>query len=419
VSDLKFSIVIPYKQRLDNIRAVFTSLAEQSLDPSGFEVVVGVMEYDPRFVALCAEFTDRLRIVSVLTADEWNTSQARNLGIRNASGQVVVVLDADVALAPTALRNLWERYYQHGQNVCVQGQVLGYDAVLDDDVEDVEALSFDTYRPVLAELDGVDRAQLDPRWSEEYAPAFARFPWAFVRTGLMALPTSTIRRHGLLLDEGFRGWGAEDQEWGLRIARTGTPILLGQGVHGVHLPHRRDFTVQDRTATRTNRYYLAKWPRPELELALAFGGWLEAARLYDEAGLQLAEAGAGHRIGVVRGNVGGAHVLAVGALLGETPQAGSQPLSQTASQPGPQPGAQGDLRVADPEVEMLFGAAELARCEVLPLAGFALPYDDDSIDECHLLAPVFRLSAPYQEAVRREAQRVARKLMPSPATPNP
>ncbi|MER6018249.1 glycosyltransferase family 2 protein [Streptomyces anulatus] len=406
MTDLKFSIVIPYKQRLDNIRAVFTSLAEQTLDPSGFEVVVGSMEYDPRFVALCAEFTDRLRIVSVLTADEWNTSQARNLGIRNATGQVVVVLDADVALAPTALRNLWERYYQHGQNVCVQGQVLGYDAVLDDDITEVESQPFDAYRAGLADLDAVDRAQCDPRWSAEYAAAFARFPWAFVRTGLMALPTATIRRHGLLLDEGFRGWGAEDQEWGLRISRTGTPILLGQGVHGVHLPHRRDFTAQDRSATRTNRYYLAKWPRTELELALAFGGWLEAERLYDDVGRQLAEAGNGRRLGVVRGTVGGARVLAVGALLDATPRS------------GPQAGPEEVFRVADPEVEALFGAAGTAHCEVLPLAGFALPYDADSIDTCHLLAPVSRLSEPYRKAVRQEAERVSRELVPAAEVPS-
>ncbi|MEU3414547.1 glycosyltransferase [Streptomyces sp. NPDC006658] len=396
MADTKLSIVIPYKQRLRNIRAVFTSLAEQTLDQREFEVVVGAMEYDPGFVSLCREFTGRLRIVSVLTAEDWNTSKARNLGIRHATGQVVVVLDADVALAPDALRTLWERYYQHGQNLCVQGQVFGYDEVIDGDVDTVEEQPYDVYRATFAELAGADRSRLDPRWSPEYAAAFARFPWAFVRTGFMALPTATIRRHGLLLDEGFTGWGAEDQEWGLRISRTGTPIVLGQGLYGIHLPHRRDFAAQDRSATETNRYYLAKWPRLELELALAFGGWLEADRLYPEAERELAAAAAGLRLGVVRGTVGGARVLAVGALLG--------------------PGRDGVRSVADPEVHALFGQAPHAWEEVLPLAGFALPYADGAVEECHLLPPVARLPERYRAAVRKEAERVARKVLAAPAT---
>ncbi|MGW0761003.1 glycosyltransferase family 2 protein [Streptomyces sp. NPDC002814] len=391
----KLSIVIPYKQRLDNIRAVFLSLAEQTLHPAEFEVVVGVMEYDPHYVELCREFTDRLRIVSVLIADEWNTSQARNLGIRHATGQVLVVLDADVILAPTTLLNLWEQYFRHGQNICVQGQVFGYDDVLDDTVEAVDVQPYSVYRKTFAELASTDCPRLDPRWSPEAAPAFARFPWAFVRTGFMALPTDTIRRHGLTLDEGFIGWGAEDQEWGLRISLTGTPIVLGQNVYGIHLPHRRDFAAQDRSATLTNRYYLAKWPRLELELALAFGGWPTAEQLYAEAEEQLAEAGSGRRLGTVLGTVGGARVLAVGALLAPAP-------------------ADGRYDVADPEVEALFGPGPWAYDEVAPLAGFALPHADASIDECHLLPPVDRLGERYREAVRREAERVALMVMTSP-----
>ncbi|UNO39189.1 glycosyltransferase family 2 protein [Streptomyces sp. MST-110588] len=383
--DLKLSIVIPYKQRLDNIRAVFTSLVDQTMDRARFEVVVGVMEYAPEYVALCREFTDRLSIVSVLTTGEWNTSRARNLGIRHASGQIVMVLDADVVLAPVALENLYERHFRHGQNVCVLGQVFGYDEVVGSDVETVQVQPYDHYRKLLADLETADRARLDPRWSAEYAPALARFPWAFARTGLMALPTATVRAHGLLLDEDFPGWGPEDQEWGLRISRTGTPLVLGQDVYGLHLPHRRDFAAQDRSATLSNRYYLAKWPRLDLELALAFGGWLEADRLCPDAERELARASGGRSLGVVRATVGERSVLFVGAVLDASGEA------------------------ADPEVRALLGGG--ARAEVLPLAGFALPFADRSVDECRVLAPVARLSERYRDAVHREAERVACRLL--------
>jgi hypothetical protein len=384
VDDLRFSLVIPYKQRLDNLRAVLTSLTEQSMDASSFEVVVGAMEYDPAYVRLCAEFSGRLSIVSVLSADEWNTSQARNLGIRQARGRIVVVLDADVVTAPRMLDNLYERHFQHGQNVCVLGQVMGYEEVMGAQVDTVTSRPYADYRQVLTELATADRSVLDPRWSDAYAPAFARFPWAFARTGLMALPAETIRRHGLLLDEGFLGWGAEDQEWALRISRTGTPLVLGQDVWGLHLPHRRDFAAQDDSAKDTNRYYLAKWPRLELELALAFGGWIEADRIFPEAEREVARVSAGGRLGVLKGRVAGQDTLAVGAVLDE----------------------RGSL--ADPDAEALFDTPSAV--EVLPLAGFALPYGDQELKVCHVLPAAHRLDTPYREAVLREAGRVCVRL---------
>ncbi|MFE2377230.1 glycosyltransferase family 2 protein [Streptomyces sp. NPDC059398] len=393
MTDMRFSIVIPYKQRLNNIRAVLTSLCEQDLEPWSFEVVIGAMEYDPAFVALCEEFTGRLRIVSVLSAEEWNTSKARNLGIRQSLGRVVVVLDADVVLATDALRNLWQTYYRHGQNVCVQGEVFGYDDVLDEDIDMVAAQPYSVYRTALEELDAAPLGRRDPRWSPEYAAAIARFPWAFVRTGFMALPASVIRDHGLLLDEGFLGWGAEDQEWGLRISRTGTPIVLGQGVRGMHLPHHRDFAAQDLSAGVTNRYYLAKWPRLELEMALALGGWLEAERHLPEVERQMdVVAGAGKRLGVALGTVGGTRVLVVGAVL-------------VAS-------ADGHHTLIDATGAALFAPWPNGHEEVMPLLGLALPYEDATFDECHLLPAVDQLSEPYRQAVRREAGRVSKKVLP-------
>ncbi|WP_017558247.1 glycosyltransferase family 2 protein [Nocardiopsis baichengensis] len=388
MSDLKISIVIPYRQRLDNLRAVFASLAAQSMDPAEFEVVVGALEYDPEYTALCREYTGRLRIVSVLSEEEWNTSRARNLGIGQARGRVTTVLDADVVLARDALANLYDHHFRHGQNVCVLGQILGYDEAADGADAGSERPSPEHCERLLERLDAAERARLDPRWSAEYASAFARFPWAFARTGFMALPTATVNRHGLLLDEGFRGWGPEDQEWGLRIARTGTPLVLGQDVVGLHLPHRRDMEAQERSATAANRHYLANWPRLELEAALAFGGWLEADRRLPDIERELKAAGG--PLGVLSGTAGSAALLVVGAEL------------------------DGRGRPADPGAVQAF--EDPSGPQVLPLAGFALPFDDAVFDECRLLAPVARLSEPYRTAILREAERVARTPVPPPQT---
>jgi GT2 family glycosyltransferase len=386
MSEPRLSIVIPYKKRLENLRAVFASLAEQTLPRTDFEVVVGVMEYCPDYVTLCREYTDRLTITSILVDEEWNTSRARNLGIRHASGQVLVVLDADVILAPECLANLYRRHYRHGQQVCVLGQVVGYENVVGDDVTQVEALPYAHYGKILAGLGAADRAAADPRWAPETASAFARFPWAFAKTGLMALPLAALRELGLLLDEGFLGWGPEDQEWALRIARTGMPIVLGQDVYGMHLPHLRDFAAQDHEAGMTNKHYLAKWPRLDLELALAFGGWLEADRIYDEIASELAHAAEGGVLGAVTGRDGDREVIVLGVTLDER----NRPVDETGA-----------------------GFGDLTGRSATPLTGFALPYEDGRIGECRILPPITRLSARCQDAIRREAGRVARSVVPA------
>jgi hypothetical protein len=262
--------------------------------------------------------------------------------------------------------------------------MVGYDEVVETTVDTVELQPYNHYRTLLADLEGTDTAKLDERWSAEHVSAFARFPWVYVRTGLVAVPTAAVCGHGLLFDEGFRGWGPEDQEWGLRVAQTGMPIVLGTNMFGLHLPHLRDNVANGATAMVNNRYYLAKWPRLELELALAFG-WLEADRSYADVERELAEATAGAgSLGVLRGTVGGTDLVVVGAVLDN-----------------------GSV-VPCPELKSLFGNG--SPLEVLPLAGFALPYQDGAVDECRILPTVFRLSARSRDAIVREAERVARRV---------
>jgi GT2 family glycosyltransferase len=387
MTDLKFSVVIPYKQRLDNIRLVLSALAEQTMDRSEFEVLIGAMEYSPEFVSVAREFTDRLDVVSVLSADDWNLCRARNLAMRHARGRVTLILDADMVLPTRFLDNLYDRHYAHGQNVCVVGQMIGYDDVVETDVEQVEVAPFSHYREVLARLEAQDHVVMDDRWNPDQQSAFARFPWVFARGGLVAVTTAIVREHGLTYDEGFRGWGPEDQEWALRVALTGTPIVLGQEVYGLHLPHLRSVADNGRTAQVNNRYYLAKWPRLELELALAFG-WSETDRILPAVRGELAAAagrlGPGYTLGTVLGTVNGRSVLVVGASVD----------SRTGT-PGPEAAALFDAR---------------SPLTTLPLAGFALPYGDDEIDECHVLPPVTWLSERHRDAVLREAERVATKV---------
>jgi glycosyltransferase involved in cell wall biosynthesis len=382
MEDVKFSVVIPYRRRLNNIRVVFQSLTEQTMDPSSFEVIVGAIEYSEEFVGLCREFADRLTIVTVMSAGEWNVCRARNLAMRHVSGQVIVILDADMAIPPALLERLSSKYFPQGREVCVLGRAAGYDDMITgSDISSAPALPFGHYRELLSELER--SGGVEDRRDDLEDPAL---PWTLVWGGLVAMPAALVARHGLTFDEGFTGWGAEDQELGYRIQAAGIPIELAKDIYGLHLPHERNIAFQEKFSSVNQRYFLAKWPSLEVESWLRFT-WHEANLIYRDIHEEATRCagGSGRMLGVASGTVDGDEVLVVGAVLDE------------------------EHRLVGQQVPAIFNG-ESPR-EVLPLAGFALPYDDLQFQECHVMPPASCLSGRYREAVLAEAGRVARRIV--------
>lgn len=376
MTDIKLTVAIPYRQRLDNLRIALEGLARQTMDMTEFEVVVGAMEYSADYVTACRSYLDRLDLVSVLSPREFDIPDARNLAMRQASGRVVVHMDADTLLPAGALQNLWDRHFAFGQEACVVGQVVGYGNNNDGDVDTVQIHPFGHYEQRLDELGtALDRPE-DPRFQAEHV-----IPWAFAWTGLIALPMDTVRRHGLYFDQDFRGWGVDDLEWGYRICRSGTPILLRRDVYALHLPHLRNAAANQVTEAGNYRRFLRKWPLPDVELAHTFGD-VAANELYLDLLHDVRRAAGGHgcTLGTAAGSAGGRRVVVVGAVLGA------------------------DGHPFDPAV--LAGFDDAAPVEVLPLLGIALPYAAGSVDECRLLPPIATLAPRYRDAVEREVDRL-------------
>src|SRR5271155_4586503 len=95
VTGVKLSVCIPYKARLDNLKITLEALAQQTLAADDFEVIIGAMEYSTDLIAAVAAYCDRLNVVTVCSAREFHIPHARNLAMRNATGEVVVQMDAD------------------------------------------------------------------------------------------------------------------------------------------------------------------------------------------------------------------------------------------------------------------------------------------------------------------------------------
>ncbi|MER7172974.1 glycosyltransferase family 2 protein [Streptomyces mesophilus] len=372
----KLSLIIPYERRPDNLTLALEGLLHQTMDRDDFEVVIGTTKYDEEYLSLTRAAARRLRLVTVMTHEDFEIPRARNMAMRQATGSVIVNMDADTLLPAEMLEHLYERHYASGQSACVVGQVLGYGNNYDGDVPHVEKEPFSVWRERLEEIRGTAEEPRDPRFQVEHV-----IPWSFAWTGLIALPARLLHQHDLYFDESFRGWGVDDIEWGHRIAATGTPIVLRKDLYALHLPHTRDSAANFATEAITYRQFLRKWPGLDVELAAAFSD-VEANTLYPrlQAELRTVLPRGATQLGSVGGTVAGADTLFLGVPF------------------------DADLRILDPFVRDALDPAEPA--ETLPLIGMALPHEDGEMERCHIMPAIAQLSATYRDKVRATARRV-------------
>lgn len=344
MSDRRISVVIPYRDRATNLRLALSALAEQTLPVTDFEVVLGVLDDSGEHAAICREFTGRLDVVTVTSSRPWQVGEARNLALRQATGEIVVLMDVDMVLPPRSLQDLHDNHFRYGQQVCVVGQMLDYDNN-SGDVTDVAVHPWEYYRKLLAELEITGPGEQDPRMTVPHV-----IPWAFAWTALIAVPRTLAGT----FDPAFQGYGVEDLEWAYRVARSGTPILMGRDFFGVHLPHVRNVAANKRSEAPNYRYFLSKWPGLDVESACAFGDF-EANLRYPEL-LRVTGGGALHAV-----------LTGDGLVLGVPPGA-----------------------------------------ETLPLLGLALPFEDGSIDRCQVRDTITALPDRYRDRVLAEVRRVSR-----------
>ncbi|GAB5441130.1 MAG: hypothetical protein Fues2KO_14790 [Fuerstiella sp.] len=118
------SIVIPVFNRPDLLHIVLDGLASQTTDPSEMEILVcddGSTEDLSEVVQL---FETRLPGLALLRQPNQGPAAARNLGIRNASSDVVLFLDSDVIPGPKLVDSLLRALQENADWVGAEAQVI-------------------------------------------------------------------------------------------------------------------------------------------------------------------------------------------------------------------------------------------------------------------------------------------------------
>lgn len=380
MNTVKISVCIPYKQRIDNIRLVFEALANQTMNKRSFEVIIGAMEYSSEFFDVCKNYIDRFNLISVLSDKDFSIPRARNLAMRQATGEVILQMDADTLLSPTVLENLYTKHFLFGQNICAVGQVIGYDNNEGVSIESVSVKHYHHYIDVLQKIGNAKESPLDPRFNLNHI-----IPWSFGWTGLIALRHDLVIEHKLYFDEEFHGWGVDDLEWSYRICQNRIPIVLCKDIYALTLPHVRNSIVNNNTEKRNYMRFLRKWPRLDVELAKAFGDVRSNEMLLQLNKLGLINSDMVHRFCCMNGIEKGRAVLLVGIEMDS------------------------NNKILDDKCAQVINNWKYV--ETIPLIGMGLPYTDQMFQIGYVSPYINLLSEPFRDAVYREIKRIARKVV--------
>ena len=229
------SVIIPACDRVALLREVVRRLAEQSYPPDRFEVIV---IDDGSSVDLTRALEpvgcDQLRVLELEGADRsFRAGQARQAGARAARFEVLLFLDADVAVDRDFL---WHAGYCHGldSRAVVLGYLSGYnlhDLGLRHDLDTIAAAD---------RLTG-DQVPIIPDRGRE--PALREClddihglaePWRLAYTGNLSVSRALLEEAGGFSDQ-FQGWGFEDVDLGLRLHDAGALWIFSRWALGYHL----------------------------------------------------------------------------------------------------------------------------------------------------------------------------------------
>jgi GT2 family glycosyltransferase len=224
-------VIIPTYNDARLLRHALTHLAQQTLDRTAYEVVVvddGSTDETPQVIA--AASGKGVTVRSVRLERNRGRSAARNAGIRAAVAPLIVFVDSDVLVVPDFLQRHLEIHEAARRDVVGRGPVASIPS---------------TELPARPPLTRISRGYLDTA-------------------------NASIARQALvdvgMFDEGFRAYGWEDVDLGLRLRARGLRRVYSAAALAYHVqqPPTPDsferYLAKEEERARTALYLLRKHP---------------------------------------------------------------------------------------------------------------------------------------------------------------
>jgi glycosyltransferase involved in cell wall biosynthesis len=184
-----------------------------------------------------------LKYLYLERCDDSCRSRARNYGMRQAEGEVIIFIDADIIVKKDYLKEV-ERYYAMDKNLVLVGPRLmlpndiSFEMVQDGSV--FKEYTFDCYRSELHDF----RCGVFNELS--YNAAAIRFPFLYGQSCNLIVPKKWLEKvNGF--DEEFKAWGLEDIEVAYKLCKEKLRFAINSKLEVLHQFHWVEDKVVDKS----------------------------------------------------------------------------------------------------------------------------------------------------------------------------
>lgn len=123
------SVVVPTVDPCLRLPNTVAALSKQTIDVDVYEIIVVINSNDRNAKLQCDAIASQYKNMRVVVESTIGRSFARNCGIRKSSGDLIVLMDDDIEVAPNHLESHLLHHANRGEGVAVIGRVVDVSAI--------------------------------------------------------------------------------------------------------------------------------------------------------------------------------------------------------------------------------------------------------------------------------------------------
>ncbi|RJX38052.1 glycosyltransferase [Paenibacillus pinisoli] len=252
---MDISIIIPVHNKPDQLeKTLYFISGQKDLGGIGMEVVIvddGSTEPVREVVDSYRDKLPSLNYIFIPRDKHSCRSRARNTGIAESKGRILVFLDCGIVIPDTMIRQSVGRIGDSA-NMVLYHYILG--AFTDPDVEDMSVIEGITPQNL---ADTCERLKFHPGWEDMRTAHFELVggdlnrmdvPWTMGWSGAVSASREIVVKSGGF-DESFKGWGAEDTDFSYHLHLHGAAMYATEEICVLHLPHAADDKIDMKIKT--------------------------------------------------------------------------------------------------------------------------------------------------------------------------
>ncbi len=225
------SIVITTYNQSKLLNLILLSLANQNTKFT-FEIIVcddGGLNTTNHIVQKFSKMFTDIPIYYLWQQDKrFRAGQARNMGIRQSIGKIIILLDGDMIPTNDFVQKHINYHRKHPNSL-----LTGSRKTIDDKIlftETHSQLKNKDFLDILQKKSSLNKEELDYRriWYKSTRP------WMCVFSCNLSFPRNTFARYC----EEFVGWGIEDWDFSLRLYKAGFSIKFSESIIAYHVDYK-------------------------------------------------------------------------------------------------------------------------------------------------------------------------------------